>query len=248
MFKLTMDDAKTLKNIFDAVVTLIEEGPVEVNEKGLFLRAIDPSQIAMVTLNIPKEAFSEYTIDKKTLVGLNFVNLVKILSRAKTGEKVTLKTEDAAFIISFSGGKRKRTFKVPLLDAKDLITKEVKVDPEAEITLLAGEIKDSLKDAELVSTYLTFNADKDKLEMTVRGDGGKLNVEFEKNNDTEIKLKDDIKNAHASFSLEYMENIVKACPDNNKIKFYMRTDMPLKVEYKVDKADLSYFLAPRREE
>lgn len=246
MFKLTMDNAKSLKNIFDAVVTLIEEGPVEINENGLFLRAIDPSQIAMVTLNIPKTAFSEYEIEKKTLIGVNFINLVKILGRAKSGEKVTLGSEDSALVIMFEGGKRKRTFKVPLLDAKDLITKEVKVDPEAEVLLPAGEFKESLKDAELISTYLTFEVNKDRLIMNVRGDGGKLKVEFEKGSDTDIKMYNE--KARASFSLEYLENIVKACPDNNQIKFYIRTDMPLKIEYNVDNADLSYFLAPRREE
>ncbi len=246
MFKITMEDARILKNIFEAVVTLIEEGPLDINEEGLFLRAIDPSQIAMVTLNLPKSAFSEYSVDKKELVGINFVNLVKILSRAKNGEKVTISKEDSSFVITFTGGKRKRTFKVPMLDSKDLITKEVKVDPEAEVEILASELKDSLKDAELVSTYLTFDTTPDKFVMKVHGDGGKLTVEFDKNENTEITMKGE--NSRASFSLEYLTNIVKACPDNNKLKLYMRTDMPLKADYKVDQAELSYFLAPRREE
>jgi len=246
MFKITMDDAKTLKNIFDAVVTLIEEGPVEIGKDGLFLRAIDPSQIAMVTLNIPKAAFSKYDTDKKELIGINFVHFVKILNRSKPGEKVTINNEDSAFIITFSGGKRRRTFKIPLLDAKDLITKEVKVDAEAVVTVSAGELKDSLKDAEIVSTYLNFDITKDKMLLNVRGDGGKLTVEFDKSNSTEIEMKTE--SAKASFSLEYMENIVKACPDTNTLKLYVRTDMPLKVDYNVDQAELSYFLAPRRED
>jgi len=229
------------------VVTLIEEGPVEISENGLFLRAIDPSQIAMVTLNIPKETFSSYEVDKKDLIGLNFVHMVKILSRAKSGESIALKNEDSALVIEFKGGKRKRTFKVPLLDAKDLITKEVKVEAEATVYVNAGELKDSFKDAELVSTFLTLEASAEKLEMNVRGDGGKLVVEFDKENGTKIDMKDSDK-ARASFSLEYLANIVKACPDTNELKLFIKSDNPLKVEYHVNQAELSYFLAPRREE
>ncbi|MEM2137991.1 MAG: hypothetical protein QW568_02795, partial [Candidatus Anstonellaceae archaeon] len=60
MFKFSVDDAKRYKNATDAIVNLIDEGILEVGKDGLFLRAMDPSQIAMVSFTMPKTAFSSF--------------------------------------------------------------------------------------------------------------------------------------------------------------------------------------------
>ena len=232
----------------DAVVNLIDEGPLEIKEEGLFLRAIDPSQIAMITLTVPKDAFVEYTVDSPTVLGLNFINLDKILARARPKEKLTVSAEDHTLIVEFDSEKSKRTFRVPLLETKDMIQKELSIDADAEIEILAGNIKESLKDAGLVSSYLSLEASGKTLTFDVKGDSSKLKIENEKDGSIIRELNLKSKNARASFSLQYLENIVKACPDTNIVKMYLKSDMPIKVEYKIEGADLTYYLAPRKEE
>ncbi len=247
MFKIVMQNAKSLKSIIDAVVNLIDEGPLEVKPEGLFLRAIDPSQIAMITLNVPKDAFVEYTVDSPTTLGLNFMNLDKILARARTKENLTLTLEENTLIIEFSSEKSKRTFRIPLLETKDMVQKELSIDADVEIKMLSGSMKESLKDAGLVSSYLALEANGETLTFDVKGDSGKLRIETEKDGITIREMKVD-KKARASFSLQYLENIMKACPDSNIINLYLKSDMPIKVEYKIDDANLTYYLAPRKEE
>ncbi|MFH1470714.1 MAG: DNA polymerase sliding clamp, partial [Candidatus Micrarchaeota archaeon] len=48
MFEIQIDDARVWKNCIDAIVNLIEEGTLEIDTDGIRLRAMDPSQIAMV--------------------------------------------------------------------------------------------------------------------------------------------------------------------------------------------------------
>ncbi|MFA5382122.1 MAG: proliferating cell nuclear antigen (pcna) [Candidatus Micrarchaeia archaeon] len=247
MFKIVMQNAKSLKSMIDAIVNLIDEGPLEIKSDGLFLRAIDPSQIAMVTLNIPKSAFVEYTVTSPTTLGLNFLNLDKILARARPKESLTLTIEENTLIVEFSQEKSKRTFKIPLLETRDMVQKELNIDADVEIEILASSIKESLKDAGLVSSYLALEATGETLVFDVKGDSGKLKIENEKDGTIIRKLKTD-KKSRASFSLQYLENIIKACPDSNIINLYLKSDMPIKVEYKIENAELTYYLAPRKED
>jgi DNA polymerase III sliding clamp (beta) subunit (PCNA family) len=60
MFKFSIDDARRFKDATDAIVNLIDEGQLEVGKEGLFLRAMDPSQIAMLVFSMPASTFSSH--------------------------------------------------------------------------------------------------------------------------------------------------------------------------------------------
>ena len=53
------------------------------------------------------------------------------------------------------------------------------------------------------------------------------------------------KPARATFPLQYLDDIVKACPDNAPLTIHLKTNAPLKVEYEVESAKVIYYLAPR---
>ena len=48
MMELIIEKADVLKRSIDAIAVLIDEAEFEVSEKGLSLKATDPSQISMV--------------------------------------------------------------------------------------------------------------------------------------------------------------------------------------------------------
>lgn len=247
MFKLVMNDAKTLKRIIDAIVSLIDEGPLEVNKEGIYVKAVDPSQIAMVSLFIPKNAFVEYAVDEPVVVGLNFAGLAKILNRAGAGERLEMMLDENQFVIRYVSKRHKRTFHVPIMETRDIIRKEPNVESESTVRLLSSSFKDSLKDVELISSYMALETIKDKFIIDAKGDTGKVFIEMDKEDENirEFKTKKD--NVRASFSIQYLESIVKACPDTNTIELNIATNKALKITYNVDKADLKYFLAPRIE-
>ena len=47
--KLVVQDAPTLKAAVDSIVCLVEEGQFEIKNDGLYFRAMDPSQISMIS-------------------------------------------------------------------------------------------------------------------------------------------------------------------------------------------------------
>ncbi len=247
MFKFSVDDARRYKNATDAIVNLIDEGQLEVGKDGLFLRAMDPSQIAMVSFSMPKEAFSEYSAPTpSSRVGLNFDNLAKILSRTRGAEKLEISQEQNKLVLRFAGGRRKRSFKVPVLDMPAGATKEPTVQHEAVIRVSSTHFRETLRDASLVGSHVTLSASDSGFAIEVHGDSSDLVEENEKQSEEVIEMKVD-KPARATFPLQYLEDIVKACPENSAIMICLKTNAPLKVEYGVESAKVTYYLAPRIE-
>ena len=245
MFKYSVEDAKRYKNATEPIVNLIDEGILEVREEGLFLRAMDPSQIAMVSFAMPKAAFSSFEAPSPSAkVGLNFDAIAKILSRTRGAEKLQLSQEGNKFQLKFTGASRKRSFKVPILDMPAGVAKEPAIAHDAVVKVSSTHFRESLRDASLVGSHISLDAGEAGFAIEVHGDSSDLTEENEKVGE-EVMEMTLTKPARSTFPLQYLENIVKACPDNAPLTIYLKTNAPLKVEYEVESAKVVYYLAPR---
>ncbi len=224
----------------------IEEGVFEITKAGLHLKAMDPSQISMISFTMPKESFLEYSVDEEKKIGLDIEQLSSVLSRGSRGEKAELGVEDGRFVIRFVGEKKKRTFKIPILDIGEGMQKEPKIDVKNVVKINADSFKEVLKDAKLVSSHIRLSLAAGQFVAEVRGDSGDVRAEFEKDSAEIAEMKIAV-DAKATFPLQYLEDITRASPGNEVITLYIETDKPLKVEYKILGSEVKYFLAPRIE-
>ena len=74
--KLKLEDPTFLSKSIDLISELVLEVRIKVNEFGLSIVAIDPANVAMVSLRVPKSAFSEFEVEEEIL-GVNLENLKK---------------------------------------------------------------------------------------------------------------------------------------------------------------------------
>jgi proliferating cell nuclear antigen len=218
---------------------------LEVGKEGLFLRAMDPSQIAMVSFSMPKSAFAEYDAPAPSAkIGLDFDNLSKILGRTRGNEKLEISQVENKVQLRFVGAKRKRSFKVPVLDLPAGANKEPTVQHDAIVKVSSTHFRETLRDAALVGSHITLEANPEGFSIEVHGDSSDLTEESEKSSEEIIEMKVD-KPAKATFPLQYLDDIVKAAPENAAITIHLKTNAPLKVEYELESAKVAYFLAPR---
>jgi proliferating cell nuclear antigen len=238
-----LDDAKSFKQCVDAIVNLVDEGSFQASKEGLRLRMMDPSQIALVDLELPKEAFSKYRADDSSFVGLDLVDFSKILSRSRHNEKLAVSLEENKLLLEFSG-ESKRSFKVPLLDLGSTLAREPKVPFDAVVKMKGSAFKEMIGDASVLSAHVVLKADSDSFFVEAHGDSGDLNTETKKGKLVELKASGE---SRAMFPAEYLNNIVKACPEEEVLEISLKTDAPVKITYSIGKAKLAYFLAPRTE-
>ncbi len=152
--RLVVQDAPALKSAVDSIVCLVEEGQFEVKADGLHLKAMDPSQISMISFTMPKEAFIEYNAPEEMKIGTDIGQLSNVLARGKKGEKAELSVEEGRLVIRFFGDKHKRTFKVPLIETGDRVQREPKIEFKNTARIRADAFKETLKDAKLISSHV----------------------------------------------------------------------------------------------
>ena len=252
MFEICIDDVKKWKQSIDAIMNLVKEGGFEIDEHGIRLRAMDPSQIAMIIFTMKKDSFSKFDVKEKTKMGVNIETLSKFLSRVSAKEKMTMKQDGGMLSIVLEGTKTKRSFKLPLIDVASGPAKELKIDYTAKIKIRGGAFKETMKDAALVSPHVLLVADDNKFKIEATGEGGEVIDEYSKGEDL---LEADIKRTtSAVFSQEYLDDIVTGCDDDGEINISLGAPTaedprpkPLCVEYKIGNADLVFYLAPRIE-
>ncbi|MGC8495648.1 MAG: proliferating cell nuclear antigen (pcna) [Candidatus Micrarchaeia archaeon] len=246
MVEIKIDDAKYWKNCVDSIVNLVDEGTFTISKEGISLKAMDPSGISMVSFFIPNKAFSKYEVEKQTSLGLNLENFDKILASARQNEQLIMKEVDNKLVIEFVGQNSRRKYKLPLIDIKKDVEKEPKIDFEANVELKSDMFKEILKDATLLSTYIGFKADKASFVVAAKGDAGELEEEHMSNADI-IKKLDVQKPSTATFNLDYLQRMISACPQNSSIMLSLKSEEPIKVDYKIGEASISYYLAPYME-
>ncbi len=246
MFEIKMDDARYWKNCIDSIVSLIDEGTFTISKDGISLKAMDPSGISMVSFTIPNKAFSKFDVDKQTVVGLNIENLSKIMASSRNGEQLLMKDSGNKITIEFIGQTSKRRYKLPILDVRKDPEKEPKVAFESLVEVKSDSLKEIVKDASLLSTYVGFKTDKNSFVVLAKGDAGELEEEHMNNADAVKKL-DVTKPSQATFNLEYLERMISAAPAGSNVSLSIKTEEPIKVEYKIGDAAVSYFLAPYME-
>lgn len=242
MFEIRMDNAKYWRDCLDAIVSLVNEGSFNISKDGISLKAMDPSGISMVSFFIPGKSFSKFNIDKEASIGLNLDNLSKIMSRTRDMEALSMKDSDSKLNMEFIGDSRRR-YRLPIIDVRSGVEKEPDVKFETSVEMLADPLKEIIKDASQISSYIGFKASKEQFMISAFGDSGELEEQHESGSKI-IKKLDAPENAEVTFNLEYLDSIVKGCPVGNSIKMSLKSEKPLKLSYNIKDAVLTYYLAP----
>ncbi len=243
--RLVVNDAPAFKSIIDCIGSLVEEGQFEIKTDGVYLKAMDPSQISMVSFVMPKTSFVEYNVPEETKIGIDIVRLSELLSRGKKGEKAEIYVEENRLGITFTGTKHKRTFKVPLIETANKVNREPRVGTNVAV-VRAEAIKETLKDAKLMSTYVKLQITPERFLVDVLSDNGELKAEFEKGS-PEVSEITSTESVSATYPIQYLEDMVRSASASTLMKVSLGTDMPLKIEYEMEGAKLTYYLAPRTE-
>ena len=247
MFKATISNAKEFKKIIDAMSNLVDEISFEVDEKGLRASAMDPSHVALVSVDIPREAFDEYVADPHE-IGVDLEALKKIVKRAKSKEMLTLELDEERNRLNvILKNDATRKFSLSLYDVSTSNVKVPDLNYPNEIIMKAGAFKDALKDAELVDDHVILKVDGEgRFIVSSKGDVNQSETIFDENSEAVLDMRI-TEPARSTFSLSYLEDITKAASSDDILHIYLGSDMPVKIEFNVADGKILFLLAPRIE-
>ena len=243
MFKAVIG-AEKLKDSIESVSTLVDEARFRLTPQGLSVKAVDPSNVAMVSFDLSKDAFDSFEATEGEL-GIDLTKLNGVMEMADKSDVIELELDEAAhkLIVRMRG----LAYTMSLLDPSS-IRKEPKVptlDLPAHIVIRGEDIKRAVKAAEKVSDYMSMGVRGDIFFMEAQGDTDSVLVELKKDQLIGLEASD----AKSLFSLDYLSDLSKILAKSNEVTIDLGKDFPLKIRVKIAQGhgDVSYMLAPRVE-
>jgi len=155
----------------------VDEVKFSISEKGLELKAVDPANVAMVSLRIRAEAFDFFKADQGE-IGVDLVRLSDVLSMADKGENVQLELDEESHKLKIGVGSLSYT--LSLIDPS-AIRKEPRIpelDLPAHVTLPGAELRRAVKAAEKVSDHVVLGVSDEGFYMEAKGDIDSLKLKI----------------------------------------------------------------------
>jgi len=207
--------------ILKGLEVLVSEARFHFQEQGLHSRAVDPANVAMVIVDVPRENLEAYSIDEEKTVG---------------EDETTLKVKFGSVVYSVS-----------LIDPS-AIRKEPKIpnlELPAKIVLDAGEFKKAITAADKISDHVVFRTDETGFYIEAEGDVDKIAFHMSEAELIEFNKAE----ARSMFSVEYLKEFVKIAGSGDLLTIYLGTNYPVRLVFEVagGKARVEYILAPRME-
>ncbi len=235
-------NVKDLKEITNLLLTLVSEAKFEFGAEGMSVKAVDPAHVAMIVLDISKDAFLEYEVEEEQL-GVDLDKIKDILKLASSGELVEISKDGNK--LTFMIGNLTRS--MPLIDTSALSVPRVpNLVLPAKVVLPISEFEYGIKAAESISDNITFKVTPSEFEMYTEGDEDSARLSIPKDMLKEISCEEPVK---SMYPVDYLLKLVKAMDSADYLTIYLGTDYPVKMEFDVaaGKGKGYYLLAPRIE-
>ncbi len=238
--KLKLEDPALFTKSIELISELVLEARIKINDFGLSIVAIDPGNISMTSLKIPKSAFKEFESGDEVL-GVNLENLKKVLRRCGKTSSLIMEKNENLLEIKIED-KIKRSFSLNLIE----VEREDKEFPEnldfsSKITMDSQDLIDSVEDCLVISDACSFIVE-----------GGNFIIETKETNSARSEFSSDevemeAEDCKVRYSLDYLQKFMKAGKYFPKTTLRFANDHPLKIEFVNEHLRLSFLLAPRVE-
>jgi proliferating cell nuclear antigen len=250
MISAKMSTCRVWKSCISAISELIEEAAFRFTPEGVRLRAMDPTHVSLIQLDLPADMFDEYKVKEEKIVGLSVSRLDEFLSRAKGEEEIKfeLDEEQNRLLLTLKGISTRR-FGIPLIEVSEPeVPEPSKLELPATFDVLAGALIEGLKDAQLVGDSVRFQLDSEGLTLSAKGEKGSTEVVMKKGEEC-IKIMGSPPAVRATFAIEYLSRILKAADPDDWVRVKMGQNMPIRLELAIggEKGSLVFILAPRLE-
>ena len=245
MFKSSIKGNK-IKEVTTALTAMVDEARLNITPDGLSVKAVDPANVAMVSMTLEKDAFESFEATEGVL-GIDLTKLSGFIEMADNEDVVELELiEDAHKLkIAFRG----LSYTMSLLDP-EAMRKEPKIpslDLPVEISISGTDFKYGLKAADKIAEYVTFGIGENAAMFYLSASGDMDEIIYEVPVDRLKIIK--ASEAKSLFAMEYLIKIQKLAEKTGEITIIMGKDYPIKIGFPISegKGTVEYMIAPRIE-
>lgn len=245
MLKATID-TETFRESIEAVAALVTECRLHIDGNGVRTRAVDTANVAMVSLQLDRDAFETYEATPEDL-GLDIAKMKNIIGMMGKDDLLTLNLAEGSHKLELAFGSYQ--YSVTLLDV-NTIRKDPNppnIELPGRVELAGSALSSAIRAADVISDKIALGIDPkaDLFFMAAEGDTDHIKLELTR--DQLIAL--DAAEARSLFSLDYLKDMGKVMGRAERITIALGVDHPVKFSFDLaeGKGHVEYLLAPRIE-
>ena len=245
--------ASAFKVLVEALKELLIDTCIEFDESGMKIMAMDNSHIVLVHLKLEASRFEFYKCDGKMSIGINMLNLHKLIKTINSNDTLTLFMDcgDMNHLgIKIENGEKntKTTYKLILLD---LDNPKISIDPaefNSVLTLPSSDFQKICRDMHNLSDFVEVRNINNQLLFTCKGDFCSQETILSDNDNGmySINNKNENEIIQGVFNLKYLVLFTKCTNLCNTVEMYLKNDYPLIIKYSVASlGEIKLALAPQ---
>ncbi len=243
MFKAKLK-GDVLKEVIKVVSTLVDEVKLNITNEGIALKAVDPAHVAMVDLELGKDAFEELDASDCEL-GIDIDKIKEVLSLAKAGDVLDINHDEEhnKLVIHIENITRHMSL-VDTMGMSD--PKMPSLNLPAKIKIAAGELNQGIKASESISNHIALLANPEGFELSSQGDTDSVSLKLRKDLLLALECTEPVRSL---FSLDYFSNMIRSVPSAGVVNLSIGQDYPAKMDFDIAEGHgkVTYLLAPRIE-
>jgi len=241
-FEATIE-ASLLQNVLTALQAFVDEARVHLSEEGIGIKAVDPANVGMIEIRMPKLVFEQYqTLGGR--IGLDLDRFANVLGMANKGDLVSLAldAETRKLKVEANG----LEFELACIDPET-----IRGDPEipdlemdVDVTFAKNELSQGYKAANLIADNIevTGSPEDDAVVFAAEGDSDDMEYTVDDN----LDAIDDLSESSALYSLDYVKDARKGMGRSCQTGMRFGQDHPIEFTYQLgDAIDVRTMIAPR---
>lgn len=244
MFKAEIK-ADTLKTLVNIISTVVDEVKISIRPDSLGIKAIDPARVAMINIDVSKDAFISFEADEGEM-GFDLDKIKNIIKLAGPGDVIAMEHDPNQGRLSMTIGNIIR--RMSLVDTNGMNDPSVPaLELSTRVQIMAELLQKGMRATETIdSDHIKMEADSEGFVLSCDND---LDFASLKVPASELKELDAPQHVASSYARDYFANIVKSIPGSTPVSLQFEADYPIKLLFELSEgnAHASYLLAPRIE-
>lgn len=244
-----------IKQCNEALKEILTDANIEWNEKGLKIITLDPSNTILVHLKLDKENFEYFHCSKKMFIGINVLNLFKLLRTLTNNDALTLFIEEDNINqlgIRIENGEKNTltTYYLNLIEVDETSYQIPPAQFESIITMPSNEFNKICRDMSNLTDIIEIKSVGSQLIFSCKGDFATQETIMGETDSglTFVKASGHENIIQGYYNLKHMVLFTKCTSLCNSIEMYMKNNFPIVIKFTVGSlGSLKLALAPKIE-
>ena len=238
--KIKTEQSCAFRILVEALKEILTEGSFVFDETGIKLMAMDSTHSILIHMKLDSENFEFFHCPEKVTVGVNMLNLFKLIKTMTNSETLTLfiekkDTNKLGIIITNIEKNSKTVYRLNLLDIEEGTIDIPPAKFETELSLPSGDFQKIIRDMINIGENIEVKSVGPQLILNCVGDfASQETVLGETNNGLKFNQQSEQDSPiQGIFSLKYLIQFTKCTNLCNQINLYIKNDYPLIIKYSV---------------